>query len=285
MESENGKPEDYKVGYGKPPKATRFKKGQSGNPKGRPKNKRAEEIDALKILEEPVTATQNGRATKMQPFEAMLRQHVAKAVNGNLSSIKRVIKIFREHGILSEAITRSTGGVVVVPSQIEFDDFFALAKAEGISPHELSHRLLAERDEDRLRRGLEPDNNYRRRMQKSSEIENQNLNPGRPGGAKNHKIIVAEIANERFTGTQNDKKVSRTCLELVLLSLRNRALKGDSVQAFDEFRKLCDFLCPSAGDDGLGYIVVPEGLGWDEWVSSLEELDATRPERPSMSID
>ena len=27
----------YKVGYGKPPKATQFKKGKSGNPRGRPK--------------------------------------------------------------------------------------------------------------------------------------------------------------------------------------------------------------------------------------------------------
>ena len=32
-----GRPHDYKVGYGKPPKEHRFKKGQSGNPRGRPK--------------------------------------------------------------------------------------------------------------------------------------------------------------------------------------------------------------------------------------------------------
>src|SRR5262245_4838454 len=30
-------PDEYKVGYGKPPKDTQFRKGQSGNPKGRPK--------------------------------------------------------------------------------------------------------------------------------------------------------------------------------------------------------------------------------------------------------
>ena len=31
-------PRDYEVGYGKPPKEHRFKKGQSGNPRGRPKD-------------------------------------------------------------------------------------------------------------------------------------------------------------------------------------------------------------------------------------------------------
>ncbi len=30
-------PRDYEVGYGKPPSRTRFRSGQSGNPRGRPK--------------------------------------------------------------------------------------------------------------------------------------------------------------------------------------------------------------------------------------------------------
>ena len=35
--SDDATDRDYDVGYGKPPKATRFRKGQTGNPKGRPK--------------------------------------------------------------------------------------------------------------------------------------------------------------------------------------------------------------------------------------------------------
>ena len=35
--SKRATPHGYAVGYGKPPKATQFKKGQSGNPKGRAK--------------------------------------------------------------------------------------------------------------------------------------------------------------------------------------------------------------------------------------------------------
>jgi len=28
---------EYKIGYGKPPKSSQFKRGKSGNPKGRPR--------------------------------------------------------------------------------------------------------------------------------------------------------------------------------------------------------------------------------------------------------
>lgn len=37
---DTAQPSDYEVGYGKPPAETRFKKGQSGNPNGRPKGSR-----------------------------------------------------------------------------------------------------------------------------------------------------------------------------------------------------------------------------------------------------
>jgi Family of unknown function (DUF5681) len=45
---------DYEVGYGKPPRHTRFKKGQSGNPRGRPNGSKNLSTLLSETLSEPV---------------------------------------------------------------------------------------------------------------------------------------------------------------------------------------------------------------------------------------
>ena len=61
---------DYEVGYGKPPKSSRFKKGKSGNPKGRPKgaknrlpNLNEERLKSIIIKEayRPINVVEDGR--------------------------------------------------------------------------------------------------------------------------------------------------------------------------------------------------------------------------------
>jgi Family of unknown function (DUF5681) len=52
---------DNKVGYGKPPKRTQFKPGQSGNPSGRPRGARNFRTDLLEELAEPITLKDGAR--------------------------------------------------------------------------------------------------------------------------------------------------------------------------------------------------------------------------------
>jgi Family of unknown function (DUF5681) len=82
------KDRDREVGYGRPPKASRFQKGKSGNPKGRPK--RDPSIAALfrKICSEKVkTNGQNGQRY-MTKLEASLTQLVNKAASGDLKAVR-----------------------------------------------------------------------------------------------------------------------------------------------------------------------------------------------------
>jgi hypothetical protein len=70
---------DYDVGYGKPPAAHRFRHGQSGNPRGRPKRQRYKAVDVSAVLGEPISeATEKGRR-RMPGFEASVRKLIAQA--------------------------------------------------------------------------------------------------------------------------------------------------------------------------------------------------------------
>ena len=90
--SENKRSEnkrDYEVGRGKPPVHTRFKKGQSGNPRGpQPKNLAALLIEAL---DEPVTATIEGERREITKREAVATQLVNKSTGADLRATKMLI--------------------------------------------------------------------------------------------------------------------------------------------------------------------------------------------------
>jgi hypothetical protein len=74
---------DYQVGYGKPPQHTRFKKGESGNPAGRPKGTKNLTTLFEKELKQRVVVTENGRRRSITKQEAMVKHLVNKAVSGD----------------------------------------------------------------------------------------------------------------------------------------------------------------------------------------------------------
>ena len=75
------------VGYRSPPEATRFKKGVSGNPRGRPKGSLNVATVLTKTLRERVTITENGRRKTVTKLEAALKQLVNKAAAGDLRAL------------------------------------------------------------------------------------------------------------------------------------------------------------------------------------------------------
>src|SRR6516165_1495791 len=79
----NSRDSEYDVGYGKPPQHTRLKKGQSGNPTGRPKGTKNLTTLLEKELKQRVVITENGRRRSITKQEAMLKHLVNKAVSGD----------------------------------------------------------------------------------------------------------------------------------------------------------------------------------------------------------
>jgi hypothetical protein len=84
------------VGYGKPPKRTRFKSGQSGNPKGRPRKSESFVSLVAKALEDRVTVTENGRRRSITKREALAKQFANKGAAGDLKAAKLLLELLKQ---------------------------------------------------------------------------------------------------------------------------------------------------------------------------------------------
>ena len=107
-DDENGN----KVGYGKPPEHSRFKKGKSGNPKGRPPRPKPAN-DMRTILERVANEEIEINGETMTMTEVELRSIQRKAAKGDVSASRHLAKLRADAGIgLSQ---QGGGGVLVVP--------------------------------------------------------------------------------------------------------------------------------------------------------------------------
>jgi len=84
--------DDYEVGYRKPPAHTRFKPGQSGNPKGRPKGTKNLVTDLSEELREKIIVTEGGKSRETTKQRAIVKTAVARALKGDMRAITVLIK-------------------------------------------------------------------------------------------------------------------------------------------------------------------------------------------------
>jgi len=84
----------YKVGYAKPPKATQFKKGKSGNPRGRPKGSLNLASDLTAELGENITIREDGRPRKVSKQRAFIKSLMAKALQGDVRATASLLALY-----------------------------------------------------------------------------------------------------------------------------------------------------------------------------------------------
>jgi hypothetical protein len=85
---------EFAANYRKPPLHTRFKKGQSSNPRGRPVKNLAGLLAAA--LNEKVTVTENGKRRQVTKRETVIAQLVNKSASAELWATKMLIEMLRE---------------------------------------------------------------------------------------------------------------------------------------------------------------------------------------------
>jgi hypothetical protein len=89
------------VGYRKPPEATRFKPGKSGNPRGRPKGGLNLAIDLSTELGEQITVREGGRQHRISKQRALIKSLMAKALQGDVRATTAVLALYAR--VISES--------------------------------------------------------------------------------------------------------------------------------------------------------------------------------------
>ncbi|MBZ0215757.1 MAG: DUF5681 domain-containing protein [Fimbriimonadaceae bacterium] len=113
--SEADKPgKKQRVGYGKPPASSRFKKGQSGNPRGRPKGSRSE-LPYEAVLGQMVTVRRDGEEQRVTAAEAFLLYLTKKALEGDSAAASQSMSsIENARNVRPQADQLGPSSIVVV---------------------------------------------------------------------------------------------------------------------------------------------------------------------------
>jgi hypothetical protein len=130
------KGDDYEVGYGRPPTATRFKKGRSGNPSGARKKQEIDDVRIVieNVLAEPVKLRDGDKVRTLSTLEWMLRTQHVKALKGDPKAAKAIFKLAQKSHLFSQA--KPASNIVIEPAGSNSEERMILrafhAQAENV---------------------------------------------------------------------------------------------------------------------------------------------------------
>ena len=138
----------YEVGFGKPPKRTRFKKGRSGNPKGRPRKKPDLYLELTKVLRGKVTITVDGQQETVTVQQALFRRLRDEALRGELWAgklLQKVVAALPESGSESD------------PFELQLRNFRITTLFQLIMDESAGEKAEAEQDPDQAEAVPDPE--------------------------------------------------------------------------------------------------------------------------------
>jgi len=143
-------PNDYEVGYKKPPKSTQFQKGHLGY-KGKRNRQRPIEDVLLDELSKTVTIMENGKRSKVTRVEALVKKSVAGTMtNGDLKGLMKLLKMLPP-GKLEEPQRKQQAEEWVknlfdkyVQAVRGYYSYLSIKSRLGMDPHDFIDMMLAE---------------------------------------------------------------------------------------------------------------------------------------------
>jgi hypothetical protein len=116
----------YEVGYGKPPKANQFRKGRTGNPRGK---RRGEEntISAFKrIVSRRVKINDGEKVRTMTLAEAVILKNYNAAVQKNPFAMSNIFRLAEDAGeFVDSTDAKQVGKPIAVPEKVTMEEFLA----------------------------------------------------------------------------------------------------------------------------------------------------------------
>lgn len=226
--------DEYEVGYRKPPKHSRFGKGQSGNSRGKPRGTKNSATLLKQALLESVVVKQSGRQSKTTKFRVIAAQIVNKAMKGDYISIRLLLRSVRldrqlnrpesEHRGLSEQSVR------IIRRALLGDDYEPEIsnqyKSNETSPPSTStaieSRAGAANQKQAYRVG------YRKPPLHTRFKKGRSGNPaGRPRVARSFGMLFRQLLDEEVSVTENGREQVVSRLQVIFTQIVNQAALGD----------------------------------------------------------
>jgi hypothetical protein len=118
------------VGYKNPPKETRFKPGQSGNPKGRPKTAKGLKTVVREMLTQKVSVRTPDGSKRIARIEAVLHKALELAMKGNIRALTEILKAYAS--AVPDITTTNAAGVAEDLTETDravLDEYLAMVLA------------------------------------------------------------------------------------------------------------------------------------------------------------
>ena len=194
---------DHEVGYKKPPKDGRYKKGQSGNLRGRPRGSKNVATLLRQAMVEIITVSENGRRRRLSRCEIMMKQLASGAAQGDPKATQTVLRLMSECGPREpedrlDVILNELHNVIIVPQEPPS------STSEPKSDHEIGDNKPPE------------DTPIKQRRRRA-----------RSQAPKTVSALLWGALGEKITMNENGRRRRISKLEAMFKQLANRATEGD----------------------------------------------------------